>query len=162
MSVFWCLPTIQRQARNRTPRLCLRQGLLPSCPRQVYLDFDEIRTQLKHTGYHKRHPLLMVLSTCLQNLPYRDRLKYQDSQPAKKKGFLTSDFSRRDEFSMTFRTEQYRTQLKQVYWRHTVDIQTLLPCRSCSCMPETDTSLGSARDNQDEQPCLSIFHRKYR
>lgn len=31
-----------------------------------------------------------------------------------KKGFLTSDFSRRDEFSMTFRTEQYRTLLKQV------------------------------------------------
>lgn len=44
---------------------------------------------------------------------YRDRLKYQDTQPVKKKGFLTSDFSKRDEFSMTFRTEQYRTLLQQ-------------------------------------------------
>ena len=51
---------------------------------------------------------------CLQGAQYRDRLKYQDTQPVKKKGFLTSDFSKRDEFSMTFRTEQYRTLLQQV------------------------------------------------
>jgi hypothetical protein len=73
----------------------------------------QMYTQPAHSGrtpdtyFEKKH--LWVA----ENLPYRDRLKYQDSQPAKKKGFLTSDFSRRDEFSMTFRTEQYRTQLKQ-------------------------------------------------
>ena len=50
----------------------------------------------------------------LQGAKYIDRLKYQETQPTHKKGFQTSDFSRRDEFSMTFRTEQYRTLLKQV------------------------------------------------
>jgi hypothetical protein len=50
----------------------------------------------------------------VQGAKYTDRLKYQETQPTHKKGFLTSDFSRRDEFSMTFRTEQYRTLLKQV------------------------------------------------
>ena len=55
-------------------------------------------------------------SLCLpQGAKYIDRLKYQETQPTHKKGFLTSDFSRRDEFSMTFRTEQYRTLLKQVH-----------------------------------------------
>ena len=50
----------------------------------------------------------------MQGAKYIDRLKYQETQPTHKKGFQTSDFSRRDEFSMTFRTEQYRTLLKQV------------------------------------------------
>lgn len=56
----------------------------------------------------------LISGCCLQGALYRDRLKYQDTQPVKKKGFLTSDFSKRDEFSMTFRTEQYRTLLQQV------------------------------------------------
>lgn len=43
---------------------------------------------------------------------YIDRLRYKESQPDKKKGFLTSDFSKRDEFSNTIRTEQWREQLK--------------------------------------------------
>ena len=55
-----------------------------------------------------------MFGCCLKGALYRDRLKYQDTQPVKKKGFLTSDFSKRDEFSMTFRTEQYRTLLQQV------------------------------------------------
>ena len=41
-----------------------------------------------------------------------DRLKYAEVQSEKKAGFGTSDFSRRDEFSMDFRTEQYREALK--------------------------------------------------
>mmetsp|Transcript_2052 Transcript_2052/g.3236 ORF Transcript_2052/g.3236 Transcript_2052/m.3236 type:complete len:243 (+) Transcript_2052:238-966(+) len=43
---------------------------------------------------------------------YVDRLRYKDSQPDKKKGFLTSDFSKRDEFSNTVRTRQWREQLQ--------------------------------------------------
>lgn len=44
---------------------------------------------------------------------YVDKLRYKDAQgDAKKRGFLTSDFSKRDEFSNTIRTEQYREQLK--------------------------------------------------
>ena len=42
-----------------------------------------------------------------------DRLKYaEQGQEKPARGFDTSDFSRRDEFTMTFRTEQYRTLLK--------------------------------------------------
>jgi len=44
---------------------------------------------------------------------YVDRWRYKDSQPDKKKGFLTSDFSKKDEFSNTVRTAQWREQLKQ-------------------------------------------------
>ena len=43
---------------------------------------------------------------------YVDRLKYRETQKEKKKGFLSGDFKRRDEYSMVFRTEQYREQLK--------------------------------------------------
>lgn len=43
---------------------------------------------------------------------YTDRWKYSETQTEKKKGFLTSDFSKRDEFSNTIRTGQYREQLK--------------------------------------------------
>ena len=43
---------------------------------------------------------------------YRDKLQYRHHQPEKKKGFLTGDFKRRDEFSSDFRTRQYREQLQ--------------------------------------------------
>ena len=49
----------------------------------------------------------------VQELPYSDKIRYAEIQKEKPaKGFLTSDFSKRDEFSNTCRTEQYRTQLK--------------------------------------------------
>ncbi|PNW77149.1 hypothetical protein CHLRE_10g424250v5 [Chlamydomonas reinhardtii] len=44
--------------------------------------------------------------------PYVDRIRYKDSNQEKKKGFYTSDFSKRDEFTNTIRTEQWREQLK--------------------------------------------------
>ncbi|PNH00139.1 hypothetical protein TSOC_014051, partial [Tetrabaena socialis] len=44
--------------------------------------------------------------------PYADRIRYKDTQSDKKKGFQTSDFSKRDEFTNTIRTEQWREQLK--------------------------------------------------
>lgn len=46
---------------------------------------------------------------------YVDKIRYSDSKntSVKSKGFLTSDFSKRDEFSNVIRTEQYREQLKQ-------------------------------------------------
>jgi len=45
--------------------------------------------------------------------PYEDRVKYAELQAEKPgKGFLTSDYSKRDEFSSTIRTEQYRSLLK--------------------------------------------------
>lgn len=47
-----------------------------------------------------------------EGVPYVDRIKYAEVQSEKKAGFGTSDFSRRDEFSMDFRTEQYREALK--------------------------------------------------
>lgn len=42
---------------------------------------------------------------------YVDRWRYKELQPEKQKGFLTSDFSKRDEFSNTTRTKQWREQL---------------------------------------------------
>eukprot|EP00884_Botryococcus_braunii_P000614 jgi/Botrbrau1/10553/Bobra.0343s0002.1 len=57
--------------------------------------------------FGKKH--LYVAEGC----PFVDRVKYQETQKSKpKKGFHTSDYSRRDEFTYTFRTEQYREQLK--------------------------------------------------
>jgi hypothetical protein len=47
-----------------------------------------------------------------EGAPYTDRWKYSETQTEKKKGFLASDFSKRDEFSNTIRTGQYREQLK--------------------------------------------------
>jgi hypothetical protein len=48
----------------------------------------------------------------MEGVQFKDKLMYKDTQKEKKKGFLTGDFSRRDEFSMDFRTEQYREALK--------------------------------------------------
>lgn len=42
---------------------------------------------------------------------YVDKWRYLESGQEKKKGFLTSDFSKRDEFSNTVRTLQWREQL---------------------------------------------------
>lgn len=43
---------------------------------------------------------------------FTDKIWYKDLQKEKKKGFLTGDFKRRDEFSLNFTTEQYRERLK--------------------------------------------------
>jgi hypothetical protein len=51
----------------------------------------------------------------LQGDKFTDRIRYKELQPEKKKGFLTSDFSKRDEFSNTVRTLQYR-ELLDVGW----------------------------------------------
>ena len=70
--------------------------------------------------HHLFRPGLLPTHDALlpQDLPYSDRIKYAEVQKEKPgKGFGTSDFSRRDEFSNTCRTEQYRTQLK-VQTRH--------------------------------------------
>jgi len=48
-----------------------------------------------------------------EGVEYQDKIMYKDLQKEKKKGFLTGDFKRRDEFSLNFTTEQYRERLKQ-------------------------------------------------
>lgn len=55
----------------------------------------------------------MCLCVAIQDLPYVDRIKYAEVQKTKPgKGFGTSDYMRRDEFSNSIRTGQYREQLK--------------------------------------------------
>ena len=54
----------------------------------------------------KSHPWLMEV------VKYQDRHKYGDTQKEKMKGFGTSDYSKRDEFSYDFRTAQHREALK--------------------------------------------------
>lgn len=46
-----------------------------------------------------------------ENDKYTDKWRYLESGQEQKKGFLTSDFSKRDEFSNTVRTLQWREQL---------------------------------------------------
>jgi len=49
----------------------------------------------------------------LQGLPYVDRTKFKEEQQNRPpKGFYSSDFMRRGEFTSTIRTEQYRHLLK--------------------------------------------------
>lgn len=60
-----------------------------------------------------------LCSPTLQGDKYVDKQRYKESQPDKKKGFLTSDFSKRDEFSNTIRTNQWREQL-------TVSVESLM------------------------------------
>lgn len=55
--------------------------------------------------------LLTVCAYCLSGCRYVDKWRYLESGQEKKKGFLTSDFSKRDEFSNTVRTLQWREQL---------------------------------------------------
>ncbi|KAK9828367.1 hypothetical protein WJX81_000008 [Elliptochloris bilobata] len=60
------------------------------------------------TYFEKQHAYVS------EGAPYVDRLKYAErGQERPGRGFNTSDYMRRDEFTMTFRTEQYRTLLKQ-------------------------------------------------
>ena len=48
---------------------------------------------------------------------FTDRVMYKETQPNKPtKGFLTSDYSKRDEFSNTVRTAQYRELLTVRGW----------------------------------------------
>lgn len=57
---------------------------------------------------------------------FQDRSKYLDTQHERFKGFLDSDFSKRDEFSNTVRTEQYREQLKMEHkhGKRTIEMST--------------------------------------
>lgn len=57
-------------------------------------------------------PFVNPVMWTLQGDKYVDRLIYSQQQKDKKKGFLTGDFKRRDEFAVNFRTEQWREQLK--------------------------------------------------
>lgn len=60
-----------------------------------------------HIFFQQEHP--WVFDGC----PYIDRNMYIESQPERYKGFLSSDFSKTDEFSLDIRTEQYRDQLRK-------------------------------------------------
>ena len=58
-------------------------------------------------------PRLHKAAAALQDLPYVDRTRFKEEQQnAPPKGFCSSDFMRRGEFTSTIRTEQYRTMLK--------------------------------------------------
>ena len=53
------------------------------------------------------------MAEALQGLPYVDRTRFgEEQQNSPPKGFCSSDFMRRGEFTSTIRTEQYRDMLK--------------------------------------------------
>ncbi|CAL5220876.1 g2963 [Coccomyxa viridis] len=63
--------------------------------------------KLPSTFFEKEHPYIG------KDLPYVDRTRFKEEQQnAPPKGFCSSDFMRRGEFTSTIRTEQYRTMLK--------------------------------------------------
>ena len=112
---------IQARKSLHTTALCpdLLQAQCFSC---------QTDTQQQHLDLRVQAPRYMLM----QGAKYIDRLKYQETQPTHKKGFQTSDFSRRDEFSMTFRTEQYRTLLKQARAMGCMHIFSWAYPRACS------------------------------
>mmetsp|Transcript_1939 Transcript_1939/g.6780 ORF Transcript_1939/g.6780 Transcript_1939/m.6780 type:complete len:239 (+) Transcript_1939:151-867(+) len=57
--------------------------------------------------FQKEHPWISDKSN------FEDRLMYSQLQKEKKKGFLSGDFKRRDEYTAVFRVNQYREQLAQ-------------------------------------------------
>ena len=103
-----------------------KEGVLGSKHPDVYLD--------------KQHAWLS------EGVPYVDRLKYAEVQSEKKAGFGTSDFSRRDEFSMDFRTEQYREALKSEN-RHASEATT----RAYLEMRRAMEAAGQSMDAEGEQ-----------
>ena len=119
-----------------------KEGLLGSKHPDVYLD--------------KQHAWLS------EGVPYVDRLKYAEVQSEKKAGFGTSDFSRRDEFSMDFRTEQYREALKSEN-RHASEATKKAYLEMCAAMEAAGHALDAdgagagakaRRDDRRRRPTL--------
>lgn len=73
------------------------------------------------------------MAETLQGLLYMDRTRFrEEQQDSPPKGFCSSDFMRRGEFTSTIRTEQYRDMLKACVL---ADLHH--PCRAmnaCLCM----------------------------
>ncbi len=79
--------------------------------------FEKKYNWISDVGLMQRELRVASVSRCsthgrMQGDKFVDRIRYKDSQPDKKKGFLTSDFHKTDEFSNTISTEQYRELLK--------------------------------------------------
>jgi hypothetical protein len=82
--------------------------------------------------------------------PYVDRIKYAETQKEKKLGFGTSDFSKRDEFSMDFRTEQYREALKSEN-RHTA-AATAKAYQEMQAAMEAELAAGGGASTAEASP----------
>lgn len=129
-------------------------------------------SKLPEVYLEKKHPYVSY------NDPYQDRVSYaakakeeegkvpeKSRKYTKKKGFWTSDFPRRDEFTLNITTEQYRERLAQEgkYAKHSiVDEDTLKHMRE---------EVGDESSGDDDSPsssprrkvCLiSTFYVSYR
>lgn len=89
--------------------LCSRGCLQPSLAPHVQLLPCPVMPPSTHPVPHTLR--CCVLCCCVCCCRYVDKWRYLESGQEKKKGFLTSDFSKRDEFSNTVRTLQWREQL---------------------------------------------------
>lgn len=69
-------------------------------------------TNPSKTGRHPTSYFDPAHKWVFDGVTYVDKQRYAEVQLEKKKGFLSSDFSRRDEFSKDFATNQYRERLK--------------------------------------------------
>lgn len=86
----------------------------------------------------------------MEGVQFKDKLMYKDTQKEKKKGFMTGDFSRRDEFSMDFRTEQYREALKMES-KHTA-AATARAFKEMQAAMEKEIASGSRHEREMTKP----------
>jgi len=157
-----------RRVVVRESRLCL----IPECPRSssrahqakplpypvkphVRSSFTgrQMITNPPKEGLHgAKHPDVYLDKThawIAEGVPYVDRITYAEAQREKKSGFGTSDFSRRDEFTMDFRTEQYREALKSETRRASEATN-----RACEAIRRATTEAASDEDDDSEEARL--------
>ncbi|XP_024545385.1 uncharacterized protein LOC9660774 [Selaginella moellendorffii] len=105
--------------------------------------------------------------------PYADRIMYAELQPERYKGFLTSDFSKRDEFSNVVRTNQYREQLKMDYKHSVKSLETMAkkmkklekdatkserkPTRACQLLPSVPNAITRHTTANTERPIAATI-----
>jgi hypothetical protein len=70
------------------------------------------------TGKHPTHDFFEPgFKPLFERDAWQERLPYRELQPEKPdRGFLTADYCKRDEFSLTIRMEQHRQQIKVCTW----------------------------------------------
>lgn len=87
---------------------------------------------------------------------FNDKIWYKDLQKDKKKGFLTGDFKRRDEFSLNFTTEQYRERLKNEYRHQNSQVNKYKELRELM-----EGELNSTMEKREEKPAKLLFDLVY-
>ena len=90
---------------------------------------------------------------------FSDRIRYADTQKEKKKGFLSGDYKRRDEFSNTIRTEQYRELLTQEAEHSKKALEVVASAYDDGVVEEAETA-ADAKRRMHRQMYDSVFDER--